>query len=148
PTGVRCSGTTTSSPGFPTVRMPWLAPAPARSRPHASLRRSGVSSGIRRSTSRWCVRGLRTAEWTPRTPSASWWPSPEPPPSSKRHGDRSPYGSPSSSEQGARWRLPRRASEDGQHPVALENRDLGAVLLPLRPLVAQEDVEDVLAQRL
>jgi len=39
-------------------------------------------------------------------------------------------------------------SEDRQHPVALEGGDLGAVLPPLGALVAQEEVEDVLAERL
>ena len=41
-----------------------------------------------------------------------------------------------------------RRSEDRQHPVALEGGDLAAVVLPLGALVAQEEVEDVLAQRL
>src|SRR6185295_3789838 len=40
------------------------------------------------------------------------------------------------------------ASEQRQHPVALERRHLDAVLLPLRTLVAEEEVEDVLAEGL
>src|SRR5438552_570412 len=39
-------------------------------------------------------------------------------------------------------------SEDGQVAVPLERGDLRAVLLPLPALVAQEEVEDVLAERL
>src|SRR4051812_41861497 len=45
-------------------------------------------------------------------------------------------------------RLDRRVSHDRQHHRALERRHLLAVLLPLRSLVAQEEVVDVLAQRL
>ena len=61
---------------------------------------------------------------------------------------------------GARLRPPRRSvvrapapdlsqcSEDGQHPGQFHRRDLAAVLLELGPLVAQEEVEDVLAEGL
>ena len=40
----------------------------------------------------------------------------------------------------------RHQSENREHPVALEGRDLGAVLLPLRALVAKEEVIHMLAQ--
>ena len=43
---------------------------------------------------------------------------------------------------------PESASEDGQHPGQFHRRDLAAVLLELGPLVAQEEVEDVLAEGL
>src|SRR5690606_26712642 len=42
----------------------------------------------------------------------------------------------------------RRRSEDGQVTPQLELGDRAAVVAPLRPLVAQEEVEDVLAERL
>src|SRR6201999_4539158 len=45
----------------------------------------------------------------------------------------------------ARWR---EYSDHGQHPVALEGGDLTAVLLPLRTLVAEEELVDVLAEGL
>src|SRR6195952_1909061 len=42
----------------------------------------------------------------------------------------------------------RNGSDDREHPVALEGGDLAAVLLPLRTLVAEEELIDVLAERL
>ena len=50
-------------------------------------------------------------------------------------------------DEDARTRRGRR-SQDRQHHVPLVGGDLGAVLLPLGALVAQEEVVDVLAQRL
>src|SRR5690554_5589985 len=43
---------------------------------------------------------------------------------------------------------PRRGLEDGEVRVLLVGRDAGPVVVPLQPLVADEPLEDLLAQRL
>ena len=60
-----------------------------------------------------------------------------------------PGARPRAGRRGPRGRSPaQRRHSTGEVAVQLERRDLAAVVVPLGPLVAQEEVEDVLAERL